>query len=292
MRQSAGRHLVLAMRFADNPTGTAHPDRIRTGNGTSFDLGGGRFVVKPDWLGNRAMVIPGHRAWSWTLVRPPRKASWWRCTGCPTTSRRCRRGFARPDCHATFVIGLPMGGMSGPTGWLPQVMSGCTVTRPIHHRHGFRRRMACGPGHARPGECIRPGRGLLLTFEDALHVPVRIERMRVATHELGNDGDGMELQQLDDELAGQVGVVVLRQSCKDVGIRCQDGMGRGLELQGVVHREWAILEEPSHVDDHPDHWPSGFSDFGGDTALECDQSVRIKGVPVEELQCIGHCVHG
>ena len=59
MRQSAGRHLVLAMRFADNPTGTAHPGGIRAGNGTSFHLAGGRFVVKPDWLGNRAMVIPG-----------------------------------------------------------------------------------------------------------------------------------------------------------------------------------------------------------------------------------------
>ena len=47
MGQAAGRHLVLAMRFADNPTGTAHPGRIRTGNGTSFDLAGGRFVVKP-----------------------------------------------------------------------------------------------------------------------------------------------------------------------------------------------------------------------------------------------------
>ena len=46
MGQAAGRHLVLAMRFADNPTGTAHPDRIRTGNGTSFDLAGGRFVGK------------------------------------------------------------------------------------------------------------------------------------------------------------------------------------------------------------------------------------------------------
>jgi len=47
MRQAATRHLLLALRFADNPTGTAHPDRIRTGNGTSFDLAGGRFVVKP-----------------------------------------------------------------------------------------------------------------------------------------------------------------------------------------------------------------------------------------------------
>ena len=51
MGQAAGRHLVLAMRFADNPTGTAHPDRIRTGNGTSFDLAGGRFVVKPGSVG-------------------------------------------------------------------------------------------------------------------------------------------------------------------------------------------------------------------------------------------------
>ena len=47
MRQAATRHLLHAMRFADNPTGTAHPGRIRTGNGTSFDLAGGRFVVKP-----------------------------------------------------------------------------------------------------------------------------------------------------------------------------------------------------------------------------------------------------
>lgn len=76
MRQSAVRHLLHAMRFADNPTGTAHPDRIRTGNGTSFHLAGGRFVVKPDRLANRALVIPGHRDWSWTLVRPHRKASW------------------------------------------------------------------------------------------------------------------------------------------------------------------------------------------------------------------------
>ena len=56
MGQAAGRHLVLAMRFADNPTGTAHPDRIRTGNGTSFDLAGGRFVVKPD-LHRRYRII-------------------------------------------------------------------------------------------------------------------------------------------------------------------------------------------------------------------------------------------
>lgn len=76
MRQAATRHLLLALRFADNPTGTAHPGRIGTGNGTSFDLAGGRFVVKPDRLANRAMVTPGHRAWSWTLVRPHRKASW------------------------------------------------------------------------------------------------------------------------------------------------------------------------------------------------------------------------
>ena len=54
-----------------------------------------------------------------------------------------------------------------------------------------------------------------------------------------------------------------------------------------------FLEERAEVaPDRPDHWPSGFSGFGGDTALECDQSVRIKGVPVEELRCIGHCVHG
>ena len=51
MRQSAGRHLLHALRFADNPTGTAHPGRIGTGNGTSFHLAGGRFVVKPGSVG-------------------------------------------------------------------------------------------------------------------------------------------------------------------------------------------------------------------------------------------------
>ena len=51
MRQAATRHLLLALRFADNPTGTAHPGRIGTGNGTSFDLAGGRFVVKPGSVG-------------------------------------------------------------------------------------------------------------------------------------------------------------------------------------------------------------------------------------------------
>ena len=51
MRQAATRHLLLALRFADNPTGTAHPDRIRTGNGMSFDLAGGRFVVNPGSVG-------------------------------------------------------------------------------------------------------------------------------------------------------------------------------------------------------------------------------------------------
>lgn len=76
MGQAVTRHLLHALRFADNPTGTAHPGRIRTGNGTSFDFAGGRFVVKLDRLANRAMVIPGHRDWSWTLVRPHRKVSW------------------------------------------------------------------------------------------------------------------------------------------------------------------------------------------------------------------------
>ncbi len=44
-------HLLRALRFADNPTGTVHPDRLRTANGKSFDLAGGRFVVNPGSVG-------------------------------------------------------------------------------------------------------------------------------------------------------------------------------------------------------------------------------------------------
>lgn len=44
-------HLLLALRFADDPTGIVHPDRLRTGNGTSFDLAGGRFVLNPGSVG-------------------------------------------------------------------------------------------------------------------------------------------------------------------------------------------------------------------------------------------------
>ncbi|NBQ63331.1 MAG: hypothetical protein EBU40_13765 [Proteobacteria bacterium] len=68
MRQAATRHLLHAMRFADNPTGTSHPGRIRTGNGTSFDLAGGRFVVKPGSVcqprdGDPPGIVPGVGRW-------------------------------------------------------------------------------------------------------------------------------------------------------------------------------------------------------------------------------------
>ncbi|MSQ44281.1 MAG: hypothetical protein EXR45_08790 [Chloroflexi bacterium] len=44
-------HLLLALRFADDPTGMVHPDRLRTGNATSFDLAGGRFILNPGSVG-------------------------------------------------------------------------------------------------------------------------------------------------------------------------------------------------------------------------------------------------
>ena len=44
-------HLLLALRFADDQIGTVHPDRLRTGNGTSFEIAGGRFVLNPGSVG-------------------------------------------------------------------------------------------------------------------------------------------------------------------------------------------------------------------------------------------------
>src|SRR5262245_49205074 len=73
-----------------------------------------------------------------------------------------------------------------------------------------------------------------------------VEVVGVALDELANDRDGVELEQFDDERAGQHGVVIVHQRDDGGVLEGKDGVGCGFILEDLFGGGY-LVGEPAHV---------------------------------------------